>query len=176
MLAILLCPVNRLLEREAGLFFILIYIFLTFLNFLFLFIYFIFYSCPPPSTVRPLLAGRIFVSVLAGACKFGTEWAGLRLIHHHHRQSFFCCWHTYFGTSPFCARPAEPNTSVRDAQPPSGVSRPQTPRFAYARSTAFAKEPGRGSWKYSPFWFSQRTGFSSEKKPVFVCFVIFPPR
>jgi len=40
-----------------------------------------------PSTVRPsLLAGRIpdFFSVLAGACQFGTAWAGLRPIHHHH--------------------------------------------------------------------------------------------
>ena len=36
-------------------------------------------------TVRPLLAGRIF-SVLAGACQFGTAWAGLRLIHHHHHN------------------------------------------------------------------------------------------
>ena len=42
---------------------------------------------PVPSTVRPLLAGRTF-SVLAGACrKFGTEWAGLRLIHHR-----YCTW------------------------------------------------------------------------------------
>ena len=39
-----------------------------------------------PSTVRPLLAGQIFFSVLAGACKFGTAWAGLRPIHHHQRN------------------------------------------------------------------------------------------
>ena len=39
-----------------------------------------------PSTVRPLLAGRIF-SVLTCACQFGTAWAGLRLIHHHHDEN-----------------------------------------------------------------------------------------
>ena len=27
-----------------------------------------------------------FLSVLAGACQFGTAWAGLRLIHHHHHD------------------------------------------------------------------------------------------
>ena len=39
-----------------------------------------------PSTVRPLLIGRI-VSVRAGACQFGTAWAGLRLVHHHHHAT-----------------------------------------------------------------------------------------
>ena len=33
------------------------------------------------------LAGRPFFSVLAGACQFGTAWAGLRLIHHGHAAS-----------------------------------------------------------------------------------------
>ena len=64
-LFILLFPVSRLLDREA-----------VFNN-----IYCYYYPPPPPppppvpSDVRPLLVGRIF-SVLAGACRLGTEWAG----------------------------------------------------------------------------------------------------
>ena len=81
-LFILLFPVNRLFDREVGFIIILLLLLLLF-------------PPPVPSNVRSLLVGRIF-SVLAVACRLGTEWAGLRLIHHHHLKSFFYC-----GISPF---------------------------------------------------------------------------
>ena len=74
-LAILLFPVNRLLDREVD--FIIIF------SSSFFFV---------PSNVRPLLVG-LFFSVLAGACQLGTEWAGLRLFHHHHLLSYFLLCH-----------------------------------------------------------------------------------
>ena len=45
-------------------------------------------TSPLPQNYRalhcaPLVAGRPFFFVLAGACQFGTAWVGLRLIHHH---------------------------------------------------------------------------------------------
>ena len=55
-----------------------------------------------------LFDGRLFISpVLAGACQFGTAWAGLR-------------------TKPFIhSQPRKPNSLFRNNFPPWGVSREQ---------------------------------------------------
>ena len=44
-------------------------------------------ACPPP--YAPCWPAG-FLSVLAGACQFGTAWVGLRLIHHHVSQERWC--------------------------------------------------------------------------------------
>lgn len=115
-LAILLFLVNRLLDREVD--FIIIFSSS-------------FFSCLP--TCAPCWSAFFFLCwrVLVNLARSGRVYGYFTTI--------TSCRIFYCAISPLvfrvflhfknCARPAETNKGVRDAQPPSGVSRPQNAAF-----------------------------------------------